>query len=99
MKIRQLKDRYEQLSDDYAMLGSYYDGLKNENSLLQQSLQVNTQEKQHLLEQIEELKLVIAVLCEQKTPIDKELRSFISKILRENIALQRKNSLNDPVPF
>ena len=99
MNSKTLKYNYEQLSSDYEMLGNYYESLKEENSQLQQSLKMNTQEKQVLLEQIDELKQIIAMLLEQNLPMDRSLRSFISKILKENIALRRKDNLNDSVPF
>ena len=99
MNSKELKEHYEQLSSDYEMLGNYYESLKEENSQLQQSLKMNTQEKQVLLEQIEELKQIIAMLLEQNLPMDRSLRCFISKILKENIALRRKETLNDSVPF
>ena len=99
MNSKKLKEQYEQLSSDYEMLGNYYESLKEENSQLQQSLKVNTQEKQVLLEQIDELKQIIAMLLEQNLPMDRSLRCLISKTLRENISLRRKDTLNDSVPF
>ncbi len=99
MNSKTLKYNYEQLSSDYEMLGNYYESLKEENSQLQQSLKMNTQENQLLLEQIDELKQIIAMLLEQNVPMDRRLSCFISKILRENITLKRKISLNDSVPF
>ena len=99
MNSKKLKEQYEQLSSDYEMLGNYYESLKEENSQLQQSLKMNTQEKRVLLEQIEELKQIIAMLLEQNLPMDRSLRSFFSKTLRENISLRRKDTLNDSVPF
>ena len=99
MNSKALKENYEQLSSDYEMLGNYYESLKEENGQLEQSLKVNTQENQLLLEQVEELKQIIAMLLEQNVPMDRRLSCFISKILRENITLKRKISLNDSVPF
>ena len=99
MNSKELKEHYEQLSSDYEMLGNYYESLKEENGQLEQSLKLQSQEKQLLLEQIDELKQIIAMLLEQNLPIDRSLRSFISKTLRENISLRRKDTLNDSVPF
>ncbi len=99
MNSKELKEHYEQLSNDYDMLGNYYESLKEENGQLEQSLKLQSQENQLLLEQIDELKQIIAMLLEQNLPMDRSLRSFISKILKENIALRRKDNLNDSVPF
>lgn len=99
MNRKELKEHYEQLSSDYEMLGNYYESLKEENGQLEQSLKLHSQENQLLLEQIDELKQIIAMLLEQNLPMDRSLRSFISKILRENISLRRKDTLNDSVPF
>ena len=99
MNSKKLKEQYEQLSSDYEMLGNYYESLKEENGQLEQSLKLQSQENQLLLEQIDELKQIIAMLLEQNLPMDRSLRSFISKILKENIALRRKDNLNDSVPF
>lgn len=99
MNSKELKEHYEQLSSDYEMLGNYYESLKEENGQLEQSLKLQSQEKQLLLEQIDELKQIIAMLLEQNIPMDRNLRCFISKTLRENISLRRKDTLNDSVPF
>ena len=81
------------------MLGNYYESLKEENGQLEQSLKLQSQENQLLLEQIDELKQIIAMLLEQNLPMDRSLRCLISKTLRENISLRRKDTLNDSVPF
>ena len=99
MNSKELKEHYEQLSSDYEMLGNYYESLKEENGQLEQSLKLQSQENKLLLEQIDELKQIIAMLLEQNLPMDRSLRNFISKILKENIALRRKGNLNDSVPF
>lgn len=99
MNSKELKEHYEQLSNDYDMLGNYYESLKEENGQLEQSLKLQSQEKQLLLEQIDELKQIIAMLLEQNLPMDRNLRCFISKTLRENISLRRKDTLNDSIPF
>mgnify|MGYP006348314991 CR=1 FL=1 len=99
MNSKELKEHYEQLSSDYEILGNYYESLKEENGQLEQSLKLQSQENQLLLEQIDELKQIIAMLLEQNLPMDRSLRSFFSKTLRENISLRRKDTLNDSVPF
>lgn len=99
MNSKELKEHYEQLSSDYEMLGNYYESLKEKNGQLEQSLKLQSQENKLLLEQIDELKQIIAMLLEQNLPMDRSLRSLISKTLRENISLRRKDTLNDSVPF
>ena len=99
MNSKKLKEQYEQLSSDYEMLGNYYESLKEENGQLEQSLKLQSQDNHLLLEQIDELKQIIAMLLEQNLPMDRSLRCLISKTLRENISLRRKDTLNDSVPF
>ena len=86
MNSKELKEHYVQLSNDYDMLGNYYESLKEENGQLEQSLKLQSQENQLLLEQIDELKQIIAMLLEQNLPMDRSLRCLISKTLRENIS-------------